>query len=67
MTEHNINSVDCWCNPVYLLPCDECEDGCWKCEDGLTELTYEEAADPDVTVIVVHRDEAAWAIIGRST
>lgn len=23
--EHSTNGYDCWCDPVFLVPCDECE------------------------------------------
>ena len=25
-SEHNLEGLDCWCVPKYLLPCDECDE-----------------------------------------
>lgn len=51
---HDTESIDCWCSPRYLKPCDECETGCWKCERGVIPLTREEAEACDDPIIVVH-------------
>lgn len=54
--EHITDSLDCWCSPSYLQPCDDCEDGCWKCIDGCVPLTRTEAGALGVKagLIVVH-------------
>lgn len=52
--EHDTNGLDCWCAPTYNLACDECEDGCWKCTDGLIPLTRAEAEATDQPLIIVH-------------
>lgn len=72
---HNtgIGSLDCWCMPRYLRPCDECGveikasvhcdelatggPKCWKCEGGTVELTREEAGSADFPLIIVHKDQ----------
>jgi uncharacterized cupin superfamily protein len=54
VTEHDTNSLDCWCSPTFMLPCDECEAGCWKCTDGTTPLTRAEAEACDSPIIIVH-------------
>lgn len=58
MKAHDVDGLDCWCSPTYLIPC-ECEDGCWKCEDGLEELSREQAERAPETVIVVHNPKDA--------
>jgi hypothetical protein len=52
--EHDTDGVRCWCNPAISLPCDECEDGCWKCDKGLIRLTPEEAEAQDEPLLIVH-------------
>lgn len=53
-SEHHTDSLGCWCAPAYLLPCDECEDGCWKCIDGSIPLTRAMAEASDSRIVVVH-------------
>lgn len=59
--EHDVGSLDCWCNPDILLPCDEhpASETCWKCEarNGCITLTRAEAGATDATLIIVHRYE----------
>jgi hypothetical protein len=52
--EHITVGPDCWCSPRYLLPCDECESGCWKCTDGVIVLTRAEAEACDRPIVIVH-------------
>jgi hypothetical protein len=52
--EHVCTGFDCWCLPRYMIPCDECEEGCWKCEGGEIWVTREEAEASDLRVIIVH-------------
>lgn len=54
--EHDTDGRDCWCHPTFYRVCDECEDGCWKCDDGKCELTAEEAAATDDVLLIVHRE-----------
>lgn len=56
---HNIavGALDCWCEPRYCLPCDECDTGCWKCESGLIRLTRDEAEAEDRPIIIVHSED----------
>lgn len=56
--EHVTTGLDCWCAPTYLLPCDECETGCWKCENGTTALTRTEAGAVDRPIVIVHNGGA---------
>lgn len=51
---HVTTGYDCWCRPEFLLPCDECETGCWRCVDGTVPLTRAEADASAHPVIVVH-------------
>lgn len=53
--EHDTDGRDCWCKPTFYRVCDECEDGCWKCNGGKHELTAEEAALTDDALLIVHR------------
>lgn len=53
-TDHITSGIDCWCAPTYLLPCDECEIGCWKCDGGTTPLTRNEAASEPRPIVIVH-------------
>lgn len=53
-SDHNNMSRVCWCCPRYLLPCDECDTGCWKCEDGHIVLTGEEAEKMTRPIVIVH-------------
>ena len=55
--EHVTHGLDCWCNPLWKLPCDECENGCWKCDRGLIPLTREEAEAAEDPLVIVHNDE----------
>lgn len=54
--EHDTDSPDCWCGPLYFTPCEEHADDaederCWKCEpSGL--IRADRTADQ---LIVVHR------------
>jgi hypothetical protein len=52
--EHTTVGLDCWCSPTYLLPCDECESGCWKCVGGSIALTRAEAGASESPLVVVH-------------
>lgn len=40
----------CWCGPRLDLPCDECEDGCWKCDGGGNAVD----ADHPAVLVVIH-------------
>lgn len=53
--EHDTDGRDCWCRPAFYRVCDECTDGCWKCDGGKHELTAEEAAATDDVLLIVHR------------
>lgn len=56
-TTHSCDSLDCYCNPQYAVPCDECDgEGCWKCDDGLISLTREDAEELQdyESVVVIH-------------
>lgn len=65
--EHDTEGLDCWCQPTYHLPCDECDGGCWKCSDGLIEITRADAEQLDEAIVIVHNDvrRGGWAM--RST
>jgi hypothetical protein len=52
--EHETSGLGCWCAPTYLLPCDECEDGCWKCVGGTIPLSRAEAEATDRPLVIVH-------------
>ena len=54
--EHTTDGLDCWCQPQYHLPCDECDHGCWKCEGGARILSREEAAHADRPLVIVHNE-----------
>lgn len=55
---HDTESLNCWCGPTFLLPCDECDGGgCWKCLRGTIQLTREEAEGATVPLVIVHRYE----------
>jgi hypothetical protein len=54
---HVTEGLDYWCEPRHCLPCDECDDGCWKCERGLIELSRFEAEEQDGGLVIVHNDE----------
>lgn len=51
---HILHGLDCWCSPRYMLLCDECEDGCWKCDEGLIPLTRAQAEASEAALVVVH-------------
>jgi hypothetical protein len=53
--EHDTDGRDCWCGPTFYLVCDECDDGCWKCDDGKIKLTPEQAAASDEPLLIVHQ------------
>lgn len=53
-SEHTTEGLDCWCAPRYLLPCDDCDDGCWKCEGGSIALTREQAEASWDAIVIVH-------------
>ena len=55
---HNIavGALDCWCDPKFYKPCDECDTGCWKCKDGRILLTREQASAEDGGLVIVHSD-----------
>ena len=61
MREHITDGNDCWCDPEYLLPCDDHGDSkrCWKCEgrNGCAVLTRAEADATDRSIVIVHREE----------
>lgn len=52
--EHNTDGVDCWCKPTIYRVCFDCEDGCWKCDNGKNRITAEEAAAVDEPLLIVH-------------
>lgn len=52
--EHDTETLDCWCNPSYLLYCDECESGCWKCDGGSSRLSREEAEFANRPLVIIH-------------
>ncbi len=57
--EHETDGLDCWCAPTYQLPCDDCDDGCWKCgSKGYTLLTREEAELAEDPLVIVHNEQA---------
>jgi hypothetical protein len=56
--EHVTTGLDCWCEPHFQLPCDECGDGCWKCTDGAHLLSREEAEHADRPIVIVHNERA---------
>jgi hypothetical protein len=47
---------NCWCQPRFYLPCDECENGCYRCDKGLIELTGDQIDAADAALVVVHND-----------
>lgn len=49
-------ALDCWCDPKYYKPCDECDTGCWKCEDGRIRLTREQAEAEGGGLVIVHNE-----------
>lgn len=62
---HDTDSLDCWCKPQLLLPCDECQPpfkeksdgGCWKCGGKrLIECSRFEAEESPFPVLIIHRD-----------
>lgn len=53
--EHDTDGHDCWCAPQWFVPCDDCDDGCWKCVGGLIELSRHEADAEDRPLLIVHR------------
>jgi hypothetical protein len=68
--DHSTDALTCWCQPKFYRSCDECTDdepwmmdrqeqgdqrnGCWKCEDGLIELTQREANAVDEPLVILH-------------
>ncbi len=52
--EHATDGLDCWCVPTSQLPCDECQDGCWKCEGGVIHLSRAEAEHAPRPLVIVH-------------
>lgn len=52
--EHTTDGFDCWCSPAYLLPCNECDTGCWKCTNGLIPLSRAEADASERPIVIVH-------------
>lgn len=54
---HATEGLDCWCGPAFYVPCDECEDGCWKCQAGLIPVDRFDAERAD-DLRVVHQDVA---------
>jgi hypothetical protein len=53
-TEHVTEGLMCWCVPRFYLPCDGCDNGCWKCDRGLIELTVAEAQTAADPLVIVH-------------
>jgi hypothetical protein len=53
--EHDTDGTDCWCHPTFYRICDDCEEGCWKCDNGKNEISAEEAASADEPLLIVHR------------
>jgi hypothetical protein len=54
--EHVTSGLDCWCNPTYQLPCDDCTDGCWKCRNGVTVIDHEAAEKSARAIVIVHNE-----------
>ncbi len=55
--DHSSHSLDCWCEPIAYVLCDECEyhtDDCWKCDEQ--RLVKVEFIDDQTPYIVVHAD-----------
>jgi hypothetical protein len=49
------DGLDCWCAPLYYLPCLGCDGGCPLCDfKGSTPLTRAEAEAADRPIIVAH-------------
>jgi hypothetical protein len=48
--------ADCWCNPIVIRPCPECEDGtlagrlCWRCDGA----GFSECDEDDEDAMVCH-------------
>jgi len=57
LKEHNTNGIHCECSPEIRLICEDCDDGCWKCEGGHTVLTPAEAKEASDVLVIVHN---AW-------
>lgn len=55
---HITEGLDCWCGPAFYVPCDECEDGCWKCQDGLIPVDRYQAETDAESLVIVHQDVA---------
>lgn len=47
-TEHGANF---WCDPEIFDVCDECEDGCWRCDEG--KRPYDPTSG--AAMLIVHR------------
>lgn len=51
LVDHDIDDGrECWCQPRVAVPCDDCTDGCWKCEGGLVDVS----ADHSTRTLVIH-------------
>lgn len=53
---HNTIGLDCWCEPRFLLPCDECDTGCSKCKNGSIELSRSVARRSNSPLVIVHNE-----------
>lgn len=54
--EHDVDGLTCWCGALRIKAvCDECEAGCWRCEDGFRDVSAHEAGLTDGPLIVMHR------------
>lgn len=51
---HDTDGFDCWCHPTFYAICDECNGGCWRCDNGTQERTRDEAAFETARLLVVH-------------
>lgn len=65
--DHVTDGYDCWCQPRFLLPCDECAGvGCWKCTNGYIELSREDAGATPMPIIVAHRPDKPAMTLGEA-
>lgn len=66
-TEHNTDSMDCWCDPMAWMVCPECNgnpEGCWKCRKYSRPGSDNASAHPTTAGLVPHNgDEHTTAII----
>lgn len=50
LVDHDTENRSCWCRPRVAAPCDECADGCWKCDGGFIDVGRGHGAN----VVVIH-------------